>query len=274
MGGILRANLAILESKVPGVSFFFGGRHLHQHDSIPPRIVWVPASEPFSVASKSVMPPDKSIATRHGSVSAHIWGVSYDQTEAMLHNLISMTHKHFQGVAEWGAADWGQVVNEQDAYLGWLVMLPISFKIPVLDKLMDLPTTPDEESAPATGDTEVTIVGGTPGASEANIGIAQDFVEVIPTVTIDAPAAGFTATEGDVLALHGTCDVHAIITGYIRVNAGSWAMIESVSVAPGEYLIRHTLTASDVGAVDTKVIAANATQTAESDTVSGTVAGL
>ncbi len=279
MGGILRANLATLETAMPGVACFFGGRYLHQLDSIPPRIVWVPSSEPFTAASKSVEPPDKSIATRMATVSAHVWGISYDQTEAMLHNLVSMLHKHFQGVSAWGSAEWGEVQNSQDAYLGWLAILPVSFGVPVLDKLMTLPTAPTDESAPATGDTDVTIVAGTPAESEINVQRGtEDFANgVVPTVVIVLPAADFTVTEGDPLAVSGTCTATTALAVYLRVGAGSWTLIATANAADlrGDvFAIEYATGPADVGAVSIKAIAANSMHSATSAVVSGTVAGL
>lgn len=150
-----------------GVTYAFGGRGLAVNNA-PPRIVWVPSSDEIAPPSHRVEPPHRSVRTRQGGIEAHVWGISYDQTEAMVHNLISAVATKFSATAGIGTVRWGEAVNEQDAFLGWLAIVPIYFSIPVLDAQITLPTTLDGQATQPEGDAEVTIVAGTPAENEVN----------------------------------------------------------------------------------------------------------
>lgn len=169
---ILRANLGVVETTVAGVSFYFGKKYLFENSS-PPRIVWVPTSDPIGRAEAVTAPdyPYKAVRTRQAMLDAHIWGVSYDQAEAMLHNLVSALAVNFSAVCQIGQAQWLEDGQAAWFTLGWATILPIGFSIPVLDEQIAIPTTPEEasEQPEPKNTTVVTVVSGTPAVDEANL---------------------------------------------------------------------------------------------------------
>lgn len=160
---ILTENIAILEADegLVGVHFGFSATATYEHGT-PPRIVWVPTTDTWE-AAQPVEPGYRSIKTRVAVVEAHCWGANYGQAEAMLHNLVSALHKYFPCVHSIQSAKWLQLAKDPQMGMGWVVILPISFEIPVLDVPVDTavfstPSTPVLQPEPDAA--QVTIESG------------------------------------------------------------------------------------------------------------------
>lgn len=161
--GILTANLQVLEADegLSGIRFVFSAASTYEH-GCPPRIAWVPTTDTWDTA-QPVEPGYRSVKTRNATIEAHLWGANYDQAEAMLHNLVSALHKHFPCVHSIQPAKWLQLAKDPQMGMGWVVVLPIVFEIPVLDVPVDttvfsVPTTPVSQPDPDA--TPVTIEHG------------------------------------------------------------------------------------------------------------------
>lgn len=163
--------LAYIEAQLTGITCSTGANSIPEK-AMPPRLVWVPTAD-------TIGPKDGSgdtetltaVLTREATVEAHIWGVSHAQAEAMLHNVLSA----FVRVAsipnlKFGQAKW---VDAEAMHFGMAVILPITISIPVYSAPITLPSSSTGTCDPPTGDVQlVTIVTGTPGASEANLVLA------------------------------------------------------------------------------------------------------
>jgi hypothetical protein len=171
---MLAENIAAIESYLSGSGITFGiGKKALAVNDAPPRVVWDVLDAPLG-------PPDWSdndydaIYTRFQGLEAHLWGASLAQAETLFHNLIKACRTKIGGPGlVIGTAKWAEDANSQ---LGWVVVLPIQIKIPVLDKLLTMPPTPSDPATQPAANTQVTIVSGTPAASQANlIAATQNF---------------------------------------------------------------------------------------------------
>lgn len=169
---MLAENLAAVESYLTGVTFGTGRKALALHDS-PPRVVWIVLDGPIGAPEWS--DDDYASAyTRFQGLEAHIWGYSLAQAEAILHNVITAFRVKVGGPGcVFGVAKWAEDAN---SHCGWVVVLPIQIKIPVLDKLLVVPPTPSDPAEQPDAATHVTVVAGTPASMEANL-IATDVFE-------------------------------------------------------------------------------------------------
>ncbi len=148
-----------------GVSTRFGEKYLFENVS-PPRLVWVPNVDQIVDPRKQ----DKeytSIRTRLAEVEGHLWGISYGQAEALLHNFITAVHRKLHGCFTFGSAQWVPAGQRQWIRYGWAVTLPISVEIPVINKYLTLPTDPDVEAQQPSAEAIVTIVDPPAGPNEA-----------------------------------------------------------------------------------------------------------
>jgi hypothetical protein len=102
----LQTALAALHA---GVVFGFGAKDLDVHAS-PPRIVWVPTSVQHQAPEKRTTNP-VAILTRRVQMVAHVWGADYDDTEAMVHNLLVRLRATAWGSIEMLGEEWIQPDN-------------------------------------------------------------------------------------------------------------------------------------------------------------------
>lgn len=163
---VAEINAALLVA-MPTVTFGIGARYLHLHNA-PPRIVWVPTNGGWSPAAK-IEPEYKSIRTREPGFDVHCWGVSYDQCEALLHNLTLACYKSAGTAMDVGAERWLMPGTEEWLTQGEVVILPVSFKVPVLNQYLTLPTLPADVAAPPDAFTLLDVVEADPGEGEMTI---------------------------------------------------------------------------------------------------------
>lgn len=145
---MITAILDVVEgvSGLSGVTFRFGSRWLAELVP-PPRVVWVPTRDTLEDPTKRCHPKWTDIYARYVGIDAHVWGASYEQCEAVIHNLLTACQANFPGVYRVGGVVWIEAGQGRFLERGVVGILGLSFGVPVLDKYVTVPTTAEVEAA-------------------------------------------------------------------------------------------------------------------------------
>jgi len=171
---IAEINAALLVA-MPTLQFGIGGRYLHLHNA-PPRIVWVPIGGSWAPPVQ-LGKTYRSIRTRQPGFDVHCWGVSYDQAESLLHNLVLACYKSASTSFAVSGERWLQPGTVEWLTQGEVVVLPVTFKIPVLDQYVDIPTATADVATPPDASTTITVVEDDPAEGEMTIGLGDTDIE-------------------------------------------------------------------------------------------------
>jgi hypothetical protein len=171
---MLSAFLDLVEAEFTGLTnaptFEVGDKHLSEHAS-PPRVVWVPQDEPIgpgALKDESLATKHTAILTRYATVDATVWGVTFSQAEAIVHNLCTVWRDKTCGCGTVEAIRW-----PREGEIGWTthgmsVVVELRVEIPVFDKLITIPSGDEQpENAPHEVVTWVADSDEGPGENEA-----------------------------------------------------------------------------------------------------------
>lgn len=177
--------LSLIEAKFSGISnepaFAMGAKYLHAHGT-PPRVIWVPFDEPVKegqLQDDSLAVEYNAIATRSSSLEAHVWGASFAQTEALVHNLITAWRDVLTGCGKVLSVRWPQQGEVGWVENGFSSVVQLNVDIPVMDTFVSIPDAPDPAEN-ADGATVVTVVSSSPGENETTISRGDTTYDVDP----------------------------------------------------------------------------------------------
>lgn len=108
--------------------FHIGPEHIPSHGS-PPKIVWVPTSSSYEAPDR-IGGVEQPIHTRLARSQIHVWGQSYEETEALVDAVIRALYKLFGGANyELSAGDWLEPPSA--TVKGRLYLLDVAIRLPV-----------------------------------------------------------------------------------------------------------------------------------------------
>lgn len=195
---MLRETLSAIEAEfealttadlAPEVAFAFGKRELSRNARAP-RVVWVVERDPITAAGYAPAIVDGEfddtseadpIRTREAGVKAHVWGVSFAQTEAIAVNLVAAGFKYLQGNDPFTEISWLEHGEADWVTSGWGAVVPLTVRIPIMREMVTIPTEPDAAATNPDGATKVKLVAGDPGENEANIKVGTAAIDQDPT---------------------------------------------------------------------------------------------
>lgn len=119
---------AAVTARVAGVQYLTGARHLAAA-GVPPRIVWIPLRETVDLGKARSALPAATLMARMVVVGAHLWGETFDSTEALLCALLASAHESARGSFDPGSVEW---VTDSHTDRGFAVTVELAFSVPVL----------------------------------------------------------------------------------------------------------------------------------------------